>query len=44
MMDLHGCKFDPDDAGIDRILDSFERLAKKWAPRPRKPKTTSRPL
>ncbi|WP_342352573.1 IS1096 element passenger TnpR family protein [Cereibacter azotoformans] len=39
MMDLHGGTFDPDDAGIDRILDNFERLAKKWAP-----KVTSRPL
>ena len=44
MMDLHGGKFDPDDPGIGRIIDSFQRLAKKWAPRPRKPKTTSRPL
>ncbi|SNT43922.1 pRiA4b ORF-3-like protein, partial [[Luteovulum] sphaeroides subsp. megalophilum] len=44
MMDLHGGNFDPDDAGIGRILDSFERLAKKWAPKPRKPKTTSKPL
>lgn len=44
MMGLHGSQFDPDDAGIDRILDNFERLAKKWTPKPRKPKTTSRPL
>ncbi|MGP3699877.1 plasmid pRiA4b ORF-3 family protein [Rhodobacter sp. NSM] len=44
MIDLHGGNFDPHDAGIDRILCSFERLAKKWAPKPRKPKTTSRPL
>lgn len=24
-------KFDPDEAEIGRILDNFERLAKKWA-------------
>lgn len=44
MMDLHTGKFNLDDAGTDRILDCFERLVKKRAPRPRKPKVTSRPL
>ncbi|ABA81615.1 plasmid pRiA4b ORF-3 family protein [Rhodobacter sphaeroides] len=43
-MNLHGGKFEPDDPGIGRIIDSFQRPAKKWAPRPRKPKTTSRRL
>ena len=42
MMRWQGGKFDPEDAGIDRILESFERLAKKWAPKPRKPKTTAK--
>ncbi|PVE45238.1 plasmid pRiA4b ORF-3 family protein, partial [Pararhodobacter aggregans] len=27
-----------------RILDNFERLAKKWAPKPRKPKAAPRSL
>lgn len=44
MMGLHGGQFDPDDAGIDRILDNFGRLVKKWEPKPRRSKTTSRPL
>ena len=42
MMRWQGGKFDPEDAGIDRILESFERLAKKWAPKPRKPKTAAK--
>ena len=33
--------FDVEEAGIDSIIERFHRLAKKWAPRPRKPKTTS---
>lgn len=37
----HGETFDREDAGIDRILEGFERLARKWAPRPRKPKTST---
>jgi len=36
MLEWYGCDFDVEDAGIDRILDTFEHLAKKWAPRPRK--------
>ena len=32
--------FDAEDAGIDSIIERFERLATKWAPRPRKPKAT----
>jgi len=31
-----GGTFDPNDAQIDRIVEDFARLAKKWAPRPRK--------
>ena len=36
MLEWYGSDFDVEDAGIDRILDKFEHLAKKWAPRPRK--------
>jgi len=35
-----GGDFDAEDAGIDSIIERFERLAKKWAPQPRKPKAT----
>ncbi|MFP1646399.1 IS1096 element passenger TnpR family protein [Pontitalea aquivivens] len=35
-----GC-FDPEDARIDMIVERFEQLAQKWAPRPRKPKATT---
>jgi hypothetical protein len=42
MVRWHGGTFDPEDAGIDRILESFDRLAKKWAPKPRKPKTATK--
>ena len=38
MLEWHGGKFDPDEAEIGRILVNFERLAKKWGPKPRKPK------
>ncbi|WP_246831585.1 plasmid pRiA4b ORF-3 family protein [Thioclava sp. L04-15] len=41
MLEWHGAKFDPDEADIDRILDNFERLARKWAPKPRKPKAST---
>ena len=37
-----GGQFDPDEAGIGRILDKFERLAKKRAPKPRKPKAAAK--
>jgi hypothetical protein len=36
-----GRPFDPEDAGIDRIIERLETLARKWAPRPRKPKGPS---
>jgi hypothetical protein len=44
MVRWHGPRFDPEDAGIDRILDAFERLAAMWAPRSRKAKAPSRRL
>jgi hypothetical protein len=44
MLEWHGGKFDPDEADIGRILDNFERLAKKWAPKPRKPKAAVKRL
>lgn len=33
-----GGSFDPEDARIERIVERFDQLAKKWAPRPSKPK------
>ncbi|KFI25369.1 plasmid pRiA4b ORF-3 family protein [Paenirhodobacter enshiensis] len=44
MLEWYGGKFDPDEAEIGHILDNFERLAKKWAPKPRKPKAAPRSL
>ncbi len=35
-----GGDFNAEDAGIDGIIERFDRLASKWAPRPRKPKPT----
>jgi hypothetical protein len=32
------------EAEIGRILDNFERLAKKWAPKPRKPKAVPKSI
>ena len=40
MVHWSGGNFDAEDAGIDSIIERFDRLAKKWAPRPRKPKPT----
>ncbi|QFT62698.1 Plasmid pRiA4b ORF-3-like protein [Roseivivax sp. THAF30] len=40
MVHWSGGDFDAEDAGIDSINERFDRLAKKWAPRPRKPKPT----
>ena len=40
MVHWSGGDFDAEDAGAGTIIERFERLAKKWAPRPRKPKTT----
>ena len=39
MIRWSGGSFDPDDPKADRIVDRLNQLAKKWAPRPRKPKT-----
>lgn len=39
MVRWSGGAFDPDDAKADRIVERLNQLAKKWAPRPRKPKT-----
>ncbi len=36
MVRWSGGSFDPEDAEVDRIIQDFESLAKKWAPRPRK--------
>jgi hypothetical protein len=38
MVRWSGRPFDPEDAGIDRIVERFDQLAKKWAPRSSKPK------
>jgi hypothetical protein len=38
MLEWSGGTFDPEEAEIARILDNFDRLAKKWAPKPCKPK------
>lgn len=38
MLHWSGGDFGAEDAGIDSILERFNRLAKKWAPRARKPK------
>ncbi len=44
MLEWYGGQFDPDEAEIGRILDNFERLAKKWTPKPRKPKAVPKHL
>jgi hypothetical protein len=44
MLEWYGEKFDPEEAEIGRILDNFERLAKKWTPKPRKPKAVPKPV
>ncbi len=40
MVDWSGGDFDAEEAGADNIIERFEWLGEKWAPRPRKPKTT----
>ncbi|SPJ25950.1 plasmid pRiA4b ORF-3 family protein [Palleronia abyssalis] len=42
MVRWSGGDFDPEDAGTDSIIESFDRLAKKWAPRPRKPRAETK--
>lgn len=41
MVHWSGGDFDAKDAGADSIIERFDRLAKKWAPRPRKLKPTT---
>lgn len=38
MVRWSGGSFDPKDACSDSIVERFDRLAKRWAPRPAKPK------
>lgn len=40
MVRWSGGNFNAEDAGIDGITERIDRLAKKWAPRLRRPKTT----
>lgn len=44
ILEWHGRKFDPNDAGIARILETFDVLAKKWAPKPRRSKAAPKRL
>ncbi len=39
MVECYGGPHDPENPETDAIIEGLERLAKKWAPRPRKPKT-----
>lgn len=41
MLTWCGGAFDPNSPDIERIADELDRLARRWAPRPRKPKPTS---
>lgn len=41
MVDWSGGAFDPEDARPERIVERFAQLAKKWAPKPAKPKAVS---
>ncbi|NDR55364.1 plasmid pRiA4b ORF-3 family protein [Aliiruegeria sabulilitoris] len=38
MVQWSGGDFDAEDVGIDSIVERFDRLARKWTPRSRKPK------
>lgn len=40
MVRWSGGDFNAEDAGIDSIIERFDRLTRTWAPRPRKPKAT----
>jgi len=43
-MHTAGASFDPEDARIERIVERFDQLAKKWAPwtsKPEAPKATT---
>lgn len=39
MVECYGEPQDPNDPELDMIIAGLERLAKRWAPRPRKPKS-----
>jgi hypothetical protein len=41
MLTWCGGAFDPNSPDIEQIASELDRLARRWAPRPRKPKTTS---
>jgi Plasmid pRiA4b ORF-3-like protein len=41
MLTWCGGAFDPDIPDVEDIADELNHLARRWAPRPRKPKTTS---
>jgi hypothetical protein len=41
MLTWCGGAFDPDFPNVEHIADELNHLARRWAPRPRKPKTTS---
>ena len=38
MVRWSGGDFDAEVAGVDSIIERFDRLGRKWAPRPHKPK------
>ena len=42
MLNWCGGAFDPDVPDIEQIATELDRLARRWAPRPRRPKTNSR--
>jgi hypothetical protein len=44
MLESYGGQFDPDEPEIGCLLDNFERFAKNWAPKPRKPKAAPKRL
>ena len=43
MLTWCGGAFDPETPDVEHIVDELDRLARRWAPRPRKPKTTPPP-
>jgi hypothetical protein len=40
MLTWYDDAFDPENPDVDRIAEELDSLARRWAPRPRKPKTT----
>lgn len=41
MLTWCGGAFDPENPDVDRLAEELDHLARRWAPRPRKPKTNS---